>query len=271
MKAILVITIGLWCFNGRAQARDTLFTNENHNVALFFPEKIRQAVVGAENYVFSYNQEHPQFFGLLKGSPGTSSNLLAITQDGQIYSYILTYKKELPELVYFLDINTSLGNEESKVVEDVPSAGFSVTERQREFNNRQSFEGLEKQAAFYHSTTTGYLKKVRKEGTSLLVNSMNYNRKNTYVVLEIINNSPIDFEPEYLRLYLVRGNKRKNTSYQKLLKEPILRYNFPKKISSGEGKKFVYVFPKFTVGNKEHLELELREKEGNRYLKMSLR
>lgn len=271
MKKLSIIIISLLCLGARAQALDTLFTNENHNVALFFPEKIRQAVVGGENFVFTYNQEHPQFFGLLKGSPGKSSNLLAITQDGQIYSYILSYREGLPKLIYFLNKKASRGNEIPEVDEETSSSGFSNFEMGREVDSLQRVERLKKQSAFYYSMTTGYLKKKKKDGILLQVNNMTYNGGEVYVVFEVANNSGIDFEPEYLRLFLSQGIKKRNASYQKLLQEPLLKYNLPDMIRKGQRKRFVYVFPKFTVGDREKMKIELREKFGNRLLQMNLK
>lgn len=269
-KLIIIITI-LLCLGVRAQGPDTLFTNENHNVAVFFPEKIRQALVGAENYLFNYNQEHPQYFGLLRGSAGKSSNLLAITQDGQIYSYILGYKEELPKLIYFVDRKESVGNERPEIFVHISSSEFSAFDIERKVDSIYRLELFRKQAGFYYSTSNGYLKKQKKGGISLQVNDMIYDGGELYVVFEVANNSEIDFDPEYLRLFLSQGNKKRNASYQKILQEPLLKYRFPETIRRGQRKRFVYVFPKITFGDREKIKIELREKSGNRLLKMSLK
>ncbi|HAF76057.1 MAG TPA: conjugal transfer protein TraN, partial [Maribacter sp.] len=36
---------------------DTIYANDTKNVALFFPEPIRQGITGAENFIFTYNRE----------------------------------------------------------------------------------------------------------------------------------------------------------------------------------------------------------------------
>ena len=63
---------------------DTIFANEHQNVAVFFPAPIRQGVVGASNFVFTYNREQGQYFGLLQAKPGNESNLLTVTRDGSV-------------------------------------------------------------------------------------------------------------------------------------------------------------------------------------------
>ena len=49
---------------------DTIYANDTKNVALFFPEPIRQGITGSENFVFTYNRENEQYFGLLQAKPG---------------------------------------------------------------------------------------------------------------------------------------------------------------------------------------------------------
>ena len=80
--------------SGKAQitkAIDTIFANEQLTVSLFFPDPIRQGVTGSSNYAFSFNRERAQYFGLLQATPGDESNLLVVTQDGGVYSYLLRY------------------------------------------------------------------------------------------------------------------------------------------------------------------------------------
>ena len=42
---------------------DTIYANEKKNVALFFPNPIRQAITGTSHFVFNYNREKEQYFG----------------------------------------------------------------------------------------------------------------------------------------------------------------------------------------------------------------
>ena len=94
---------------------DTIYANNYKNVALFFPQPIRQGITGAENFVFTYNREKEQYLGLLQAAPGTESNLLTITNDGQVYAYILKYADELPKLNYFIPEVKSIGNEKPEI------------------------------------------------------------------------------------------------------------------------------------------------------------
>jgi len=99
------------------QTLDTIYANDKKNVALFFPNQIRQGITGMENFVFTYNREKEQYFGLLQATPGTESNLLAITNDGQVYTYILKYSDTLQKLNYFIKKSESIGNEKPETIE----------------------------------------------------------------------------------------------------------------------------------------------------------
>ncbi len=94
---------------------DTIYANEYKNVALFFPEEISQGITGAEHFVFTYNREKQQHFGLLQAKPGRESNLLVIGTNGSVFSYILKYKKQLSRLNYFIPEAERIGKEKPVV------------------------------------------------------------------------------------------------------------------------------------------------------------
>ena len=94
-----------------AQELKTIGTNEREVVALFFPDEIRQAVVGSPNFTFSYNKENPQHVGLLQGVKGSESNLLVITATDEVYAYKLKYLNNLDTLNYFIPRNERIGFE----------------------------------------------------------------------------------------------------------------------------------------------------------------
>src|SRR5690606_20275845 len=106
----------------------------------------------------------------------------------------------------------------------------------------------------------------KKDGLILRVKDIIYKRNDTFIVFEIENKSGIDFQLDYLNVYLTKGNKKRNASYQKLLKFPISTYKVPEIIKHQQKSKFVFTFSKFTIGKNEAFEIKLREKSGNRSL-----
>ncbi|GAL65136.1 conjugative transposon protein TraN [Algibacter lectus] len=117
---ILTLIIVSVSMNGQTtNILDTIYANDTKNVALFFPEPIRQGITGLENFVFTYNREKEQYFGLLQAKQGKESNLLVININGAIFSYIVRYKAQLSKLNYFIPMTSSIGNEKPKVKDSI--------------------------------------------------------------------------------------------------------------------------------------------------------
>lgn len=263
LTAILV-TIFLFGSLHAQRTIDTLYANEKKNVALFFPNPIRQGITGAPHFVFTYNREKEQYFGLLQAQPGEESNLLVVLGDGQVYSYILKYAQVLPKLNYFVPETESIGNEMPVTVEPAPSKKMldSIARRTAYFKH------LSEHLLGFRGTK---LATKRKKGIKLQLHKMAYNGSETYLVMEITNQSGITFEIDFLDVYRVNGNKKRKASYQKLLIEPLYKHKMPTKVWNSQSYRFVYVLPKFVLGDKEKLQLELSELNGSRKLLLKYR
>ncbi|MEJ4089232.1 DUF4138 domain-containing protein [Galbibacter orientalis] len=263
MKTILILITVILSSALKAQpVLDTLYANNKKNVALFFPEAIRQGTTGASHFVFTYNRETKQYFGLLQAQPGAESNLLVVTGDGQVYSYILKYAEALPKLNYFISKAESIGLEVPLSEEPKPK--------------QERLDSIEKSMEYYKSFSKYLLKNKpkriaskRKNGIKIQLQKMIYHRSETYLVMEISNTSNITFETNFLKIYSVSGNKKRKASYQRLEMQPVYIYNSPSKIWNGQSLRFVYVLPKYVLGDKEKLVVELQELNGNRKVTLS--
>lgn len=255
---LLVLTTSIFA----QQKLDTVYANEHKNVALFFPKPIRQGITGASNFVFTYNREKEQYFGLLQAQPGTESNLLAVTNDGQVYSYILKYRKEFDKLNYFVAGNESIGNEVRKTIKEKPSVP-PISETQK----RVLF--FEKFSKYLLKLKPENLKTKRNKGLKLRLQRMVYQGDEVYLVMEFTNNYGIDFEIDYLNVYRTNGNKKRKASYQRLEQEITRKFQFPSMVKNKQSKRFVLALPKFVLGDNEKLEIELKELKGNRKIQLS--
>lgn len=243
---------------------DTIYANDTKNVALFFPEPIRQGITGSDNFVFTYNREKEQYFGLLQAKPGKESNLLVINRNGSIFSYIVRYKKQLSKLNYFIPLSNSIGNEKPIVKDSVLV---------------ESSEELVDNSTYYYQKFCSYLLnrkqrigriKKRNEGIILNVENIVFDKDELYFVIEIENNSTLDYDLNFLNLSIETRQKGKRKSLQRLYKEPIYKYNLPSKIKENETARFVYVLPKFSLSDDRRAILELNEKDGERNIEMKL-
>jgi hypothetical protein len=248
---------------------DTLYANEHKNVALFFPSPIQQGITGSENFVFTYNREKEQHFGLLQATPGKESNLLVISDSGTIFSYIVKYSEDLKKLNYFIAETNSIGNV-FPVSEEIKDPGLKEdSDKSISVSNEIHFRKFcsylieEKQRI-------GRIKK-RKNDIILRVQNIVFDREHLFFVLEIQNRSTIDYEVSFLELSVQTRKKGKRKSMQKLVQEQSLKYQMPGIIKEGQSARFIYVMPKFSIAADKEVVLDLNEKNGERDLKLKVK
>jgi hypothetical protein len=194
---------------------------------------------------------------LLQAQPGVESNLLVLTSDGKIFSYILKYNKELKTLNRFIREQESIGTEKpiAKNIGKIPII-------EGDYENRVTF--FEKFSHYLLNRNFKTLTSKNENGIILKLKEIVYQHTETYLVMEIQNKSAIDFEVNYLDVSISNSNKKRKSSYQGLTQTPVFTYNFPSIIKSSETKHFIYVMPKFVLGKNEKLQLNLRELKGHR-------
>ena len=243
---------------------DTIFANDTKNVALFFPDPIRQGITGSENFVFTYNRENEQYFGLLQAKPGKESNLLVINRNGSIFSYIVKYKAKLSKLNYFIPTSNSIGNEKPKVKDSIPV---------------ETLESIVDYGTYYYEKFCRYLLdrkqrigriKNQTESIVLSVENIVFDKEELYFVIQIENNSTLDYDLNFLNLSIETRQKGKRKSLQRLYQEPIFIHKLPTKVRENETVRFVYILPKFSISNDRRIILELNENDGERNLELKI-
>lgn len=266
-KYIIISALIITSTSVKAQTEihlDTIYANDTKNVSLFFPEPIRQGITGSENFVFTYNREKEQYFGLLQAKPGKESNLLVINRNGSIFSYIVRYKAQLTQLNYFIPMSNSIGNEKPKVTDSIQTK-----------NSEKSIDNY----SYYYQKFCSYLLASRQylgrytrrnDGVILRVENIVFDKEELYFVIQIRNNSTLDYDLNFLKLSIETRQKGKRKSLQRLVKEPIFKYNLPSKIVVDETVRFIYVIPMFSLSNDRRVILELNEKDGERNIEMKI-
>ncbi len=267
---IVLLILGFTAQAKPVKALDTIYANEFTNTALFFPEGIRQGIAGTDNFVFTYNREQSQTLGLLKALPGTNSNLLVITETGHVFSFVLSYRKELEVFHHFIPLAAKVGHESGKVAP--PKVTISKIEKDSLIvpKTKPKENKLETACKKLLQLPERINKSKRSQGIRLSVkNQVHYNNK-VFVQLELKNSSGIDFEPEAIKTAILSGSNKRKASYQELSLTPVFKYQFPKRIQHGSTARFALVFDKFTLAKGEKLRIDLKEKNGRRniYLKL---
>ena len=252
------------CLAQERKILDTIFANDQKNVALFFPEPIRQGITGSDNIVFTYNRETEQHFGLLQAKPGKESNLLVINSNGSVFSYIVRYKEQLDQLNYFVSKSDTIGSEKPIV-------------REKSEKNIVLVEGKDKDS--YYEKICSYLierkqkigrLKNRNQDMVLSVENIVFDKEELYFVIQIENKSSLDYDLNFLNLGIKTRQKGKRKSSQTIYQKPIFTYGLPTRVKEGETEKLVYVLPKFSLGDDRRVILELNEKNGGRNIKLKV-
>ncbi|MBP2831801.1 DUF4138 domain-containing protein [Aquimarina sp. U1-2] len=276
MRLYFSLTIALFAFAPRpcsAQATansqnttvlDTIYANDTKNVALFFPEPIRQGITGSENFVFTFNREKEQHLGLLQAKRGKESNLLVINKNGAIFSYIVKYKEKLSKLNYFISDANSIGNENRSFdsiseENEIPKVPLS---RQQYFGRFCSY--------LLNQKPNIPLRRNRNDGVVLRLENIVFDKEELYFVIEIKNKSSMDYDLDFLNLSVETRQKGKRKSLQSIYKEPLHKHRLPSKIKEGTAERLVYVLPKFSMSDERRVVLELNEKNGERDIKLKI-
>lgn len=256
-KLIILISLGIFCSAHATNSRqlDTIYANEKMTMALFFPTDIKQAITGSENFVFTYNREKEQNLGLLKAVKGASSNLLVITTDGRVYSYILKYVGYIDNPNRFITVKESIGHAKNRLNKENSkyqylNAGIKATEVTKRLHGM--CESLLKLQEEKHIR--------KKEGDIILsLTQVKYHEEYVFLQFEIENKSRIRFDFDYLKIAKVNGNQKRNASFQELPLQPVYIYNKPKYIVPNARIKMVYVVPKFTIDKNQKIGVRLQE------------
>ncbi|WP_055436649.1 DUF4138 domain-containing protein [Lacinutrix algicola] len=267
MKSYLLITmlvfVSVFSEAQEKEILDTIYANDQKNVALFFSNPIRQGVTGADHFIFTYNREKEQYFGLLQAQPGKESNLLIINNNGSVFSYIVRYKEALSKLNYFIPLSNAIGNEK-------PIKDKLTTTKTEEW----SFN-----ASLYYERFCSYLVKRkqnigrlknRNDGIVLTVENIVFDKEELYFVIQIENRSSLDYDVNFLNLSIDTRKKGKKKSLQSLYQEPVYKHMLPTKISKKQTVRLVYVVPKFSISNERSVVLELNENNGERNVKLKI-
>lgn len=274
MKSIF-ITLGLLLMvtaqANNPKSLDTIYANEHMNMALFFPSQIKQGIVGNSNFVFTYNREKQQPLGLLKAVPGKDSNLLVITNDGSIYSYIISYSKNLEYPNRFITEQERIGTERQGMERTSQKEVPSETVRDSSISVKKVREKLHESCEALLQLPERKNIKKKRQGLSLTVKNLYTMRSEVYIQFEVNNSSGSRFDFGELELFKISGKKGRKASFQELEMLPIYKHNTPKKIDHGQSVSFVYVFTKIHLDKGEKLRVALSEHDTTRMVSLFFR
>lgn len=297
MKKIYLIVFYLcvsFSINGQQKPESRiLYSTSNKNTTLFFSNPIKSAIVGSDNFTFGYNKQNYGKLGILKATPGEESNLLVITENGNIFSFTIRYKKDIDKVNYFIDDSLAIGNESGDVFKEklvqnlsqrdekiiTPEVSYNTISEAVTVNSYENNEGESNETPnLYEKLCRGEIDKPifysrvygTKNKVTVKLKNISYVENELYFTVILKNESTLDYDINYLNFYITSSNKKKNTATQTIPYKSKYIHNLPTKIKAGENTEVVYVYKKFSINENKILLIEMTEDNGERIVELEI-
>lgn len=257
---LLLFTIGLFAQqiskNSLSEIKpDSLAIGYSKTTNIVFPYAIKSVDRGSQDVLVQKAKGLENILQIKAAQQGfIQTNLTVITADGKLYSYVLNYDEQSPQL------NLSM----NKTKEEGQEIYFSS-----ESNNEQELQQYSK-LAFYNK------KKVRSEkenkyAIKFHLNGIFIQNDVMYYRILIANKSKINYDVDQLRFFIRDNKKVKRTASQEIEITPIYILNNVATVDEESENTFVFAVPKFTIPEKKYLSIQLMEKNGGRHLELHMK
>lgn len=225
-------------FQVAAQTSISIATDKTSS--LVFPNPIVHVDRGAKAILVQGIKDAPHIL-LVKAAAKNFSetNLSVVTVDGSVYSFAVHYAAQPEQQVYQVA---------AKKTSPVQNYANGI------LDNPRTIKGIRDSKWDMLAEITG----IYVQSDVL------------YFQLQLTNNSPIDFEPELMRLFIRDRKKAKRTAVQEQELIPLLVTANPTVITAMTSHTMVIAVQKFTIPDAKQMLLQLMEKNGGRHLQLKI-
>ncbi|GIQ57882.1 conjugative transposon protein TraN [Flavobacterium collinsii] len=229
---------------------DSLLIAYSKTTNIVFPFAIKSVDKGSPDILVQKTKGLENILQIKAAQKGFfQTNLTVVTADGKLYSFVLDYDEEFPQLN--LTLNKTKPNGQEIYFSD-------------EIINDQDIEEYSKLALHDKKKLRG--QKESKYDIDFRLNGIFIHDEVMYYRIKITNKSKINYEIDQLRFFIRDTKKIKRTASQEIEITPIYILNNVIKIDSEAENIFVFALPKFTIPDKKYLSIQLMEKNGGRHL-----
>jgi conjugative transposon TraN protein len=184
----------------------------------------------------------------------SQTNLTVVTTEGNLYGFILNYDEQCPDLNFLVqsasalngDIVFTLDNENQKKIQQYAQLALM---------KKRKLSGISKS----------------KFDISLRLTGVYIHQDVIYLRLLLGNKSKINFDIDQLRFFIGDQRKSTRTASQEIEMSPLLLTSELIKIPERSELSLVCALPKFTIGERKYLTVELLEKNGQRQLGLDIK
>lgn len=221
-------------------AQTTISIATDHTVSLIFPFPIKHVDRGTQDLLVQHAKESDNIL-LVKASVNyfKSTNLSVVTSDGTVYAFAVQYNEKPPVWVYHIPLQ---------------SHANIATYANGILDNTRTLHGVRDRSWDIEALIAGI-----------------YIKNNViYYQLRLDNQSPIDYDIEFLRFYIRDKKKGKRTARQENEIVPLFIAGNTKQVKAGSRNVMVIALDKFTIPDAKYLAVQIHEQNGGRHLFMKV-
>src|SRR3970040_1351302 len=229
---------------------DSLKIGYSKTTNIVFPFAIKSVDRGSEDVLV---QKGKGFENILQIKAAKQefvpTNLTVVTADGKLYSFLLSYDEQNPQL------NLSVNTTEPLKQHVLFSSGSG---------NEQELQLYSKFALYDKCRIRG--ERESKYGIKLHLNGIFIQNDVMYYRIVVVNHSKIKYDIDQFRFFIRDSRKVKRTASQEIEITPLHILNNYETIDEESENTFVFAVAKFTIPEKKYLAIQLMEKDGGRHL-----
>jgi conjugative transposon TraN protein len=225
--------------SGMAQIASLGITTDK-TTSLIFPFSIQHVDRGSRYILAQAVKEADNILLVKAASSGFSeTNLSVITSDGSVYAFTVTYKENPSTIVYRLPVQAGA------TIENYANAILDNAQKMRGIKDR-NWDML-----------------VRVVGIYIKSNVM-------YFQIELDNQSPIDYDIDFLHVFIRDKKKAKRTAIQENELQPLYIAGNTRQVKANSKTAVAIALEKFTIPDQKYMAIQLGEKNGGRNLLMKV-
>jgi len=240
MKQFLCLVGAIGLFVSCFSQTPSLSITTNKTTSLIFPFTIKHVDRGTSDILVQQVKEADNILMVkAAGKDFPETNLTVLTSDGSIYNFEVNFENKPSLFVYKLPVQSSAS---------------MATYANSILDNPKTVHGI---------STRKWDMLVRVYGIYIKGNAIFYQ-------LELDNQSPIDYDIDFLRFYIRDKKKSKRTAIQENELHPLYMAGNNKQVKAYQKNTLVVALEKFTIPDAKYLAIQIMEKNGGRHLMMKL-
>lgn len=234
---------------------DSLAIGYSKTTNIVFPYAIKSVDRGSQDVLVQKAKGLENILQIKAAQQGfIQTNLTVVTEDGKLYSYVLNYDEQSPQL------NLSM----NKTKQEAQEIYFSS-----ESYNEQELQQYSKLAFYNKKKVRG--EKENKYTIKFQLNGIFIQNDVMYYRILVANNSKINYDVDQLRFFIRDSKKVKRTASQEIEITPIHILNNVATVDEESENTFVFAVPKFTIPENKYLAIQLMEKNGGRHVELHVK